>query len=73
MSDRRNFFRKHYTLTAIVLIAVVGVALAWLTQSRMTEFDKHQHAIATESVNGISSQVEGFVAEKNRLVKVFAR
>lgn len=68
-----HILTKHYTLIAISLILIVGGSLKWLAQARMTDFSNHQQNLAKNSVTGVAQQIEAFVKEKNRLVKLFSQ
>jgi signal transduction histidine kinase len=63
---------KSYTVfIAIVVCLVVGL-LAWITTTRLSDFNSYHAAIAEESTSGVANEIARFVTEKKRLVALFA-
>jgi hypothetical protein len=64
---------KNYTAFILVIACLVAGMLVWIAQTRLQDFKAYHTAIAQESTAGIASQTARFIAEKKRLVGLFAR
>jgi len=64
--------KKNITYLIIVNL-FVACLLVWIGFDRIRDFKSYHDAIAKESTLSASSLVEGFIAERNRQVTLFAR
>ena len=64
---------KNYTAFILVVVCLVAGMLAWIAQTRLQDFEVYHTTTAQESTAGIASQTARFIAEKKRLVALFAR
>lgn len=63
---------KSYTVFIAIVVCLVVSLLTWITATRLSDFNSYHAAIAQESTRGVAHEVSRFVAEKKRLVALFA-
>ncbi|OOZ39195.1 hypothetical protein BOW53_12475 [Solemya pervernicosa gill symbiont] len=63
---------KRYTLYALLLILLMGSLLAWLSWSRFDDFRRYHDETAQLSAEGVADEISRLVAEKQRMVQLFA-
>lgn len=63
---------KSYLWFVIFITLSIAVFLLWAINGRINDHREYHHSIAMESASGVADEVSRFVAERNRLVQVFA-
>ncbi|UCE76069.1 MAG: HAMP domain-containing histidine kinase [Gammaproteobacteria bacterium] len=63
---------KNYTAFMLIIAILVVGMLALIVQTRFQDFKAYHTAIAQESTAGVASEAARFIAEKKRLVDLFA-
>jgi len=68
----RTLVCKNYFVSVVLMILLVAGMLAWIANARLNAFHQHHLEISNESIRGVEEQVAHYVAEKKRMVKLFA-
>jgi len=63
---------RQYLLYILGINVLIFLLLLWMGQERLKEFKAYHLAIAQESTSSASRAIEHFIAEKKRLVSLFA-
>ncbi len=62
--------QSHYY--ALFALALAGLFLFWVTNARLQDFKRSQETVANTTVHNARARIEELVAEKHRLVQLFA-
>ncbi len=73
MKYSHRFFCKSYVIFVALLILLVIAMLSMIANARLNAFHKYQLDIGHESTRGVEQQVVFYIAEKQRLVDLFAK
>ena len=65
-------FSKNYFRFTIALILITAGILVWVNYARLDSFRTYHQELSHESVIAIEKQVAYFIAEKQRMVNIFA-
>ncbi|HEC20190.1 MAG TPA: hypothetical protein ENI97_12720 [Gammaproteobacteria bacterium] len=63
---------KNYFIFVGLMIVLVAAMLGWIGYARLAAFHQHRLAVGHESLSGVEKQVGFYIAEKQRMVSVFA-
>jgi signal transduction histidine kinase len=76
IENKRRWYRtlvsKNYFVFVALMILLVAGLLGWIANARMEAFHQHHLDITSESIKGVETQVAHYVAEKRRMVELFA-
>jgi len=69
---KQSIFSKSYFRYALILIVITIGILVWVSYARLQAFHDYHQDLTHETVLGIEKLVSQFIAEKTRMVNVFA-
>lgn len=72
MHHSRPLYRKNYVILVALLILLVGGMLSLIASARLSAFHQYHLDTGHESAAGVEKQVSFYIAEKQRLVELFA-
>lgn len=64
---------RGHLLFVLLLTLLTGSLLAWISQSRLDDFQSLHRSLAQSATNAAANEIAGFVEEKKRLVTLFAK
>lgn len=64
---------KTYPVFILITVAFFGLVLVWITMTRYDEFIHHHEVVARQATTGIANEITSYIANKQRLVKLFSQ
>ena len=71
MSNQSVIIKNTVAFGVVIAIGVI-IILVWLSYSRNMDYRNYHQTIANESVTEVAENIAHFIAERNRLVRLFA-
>ena len=71
MSNQSVIIKNTVAFGSVMTVGVI-IILVWLSYSRNMDYRQYHQIIANESVTEVAENIAHFIAERNRLVRLFA-